>query len=278
VNMYIGGAEHSVLHLLYSRFITMALHDLGHIGFEEPFQCFRAHGLLTKDGAKISKSWGNVVNPDEYIDHYGADTFRIYLMFMGPLDRGGDFTDQGIGGIKRFLNRVWQVVQTHADTLSQDMPDIENRRVLHKTIQKVTDDIRRLKYNTAIAALMEYLNAISSRPQGHLFEEEISVFLRLLSPFAPHIAEELWRCIGGEFSIHQQAWPKADQDLLIDEMVQIAVQICGRTRATIELATDADQDAALKTALQNQVVQRHVEEKQIRRVIYVPNRIVNIVV
>ncbi len=278
VNMYIGGPEHAVLHLLYSRFITMALHDLGYIDFEEPFTCFRAHGLMTKDGNKISKSHGNVINPDEYIEQYGADTLRMFLMFLGPLDHGGDFTDQGIGGIKRFLNRAWQVVHTHADHLSQETPDSENRRTLHKTIQKVTDDIQRLKYNTAIATLMEYLTAISSRPPGHLSKEEVSVFLRLLAPFAPHITEELWAQMSGEFSIHQQRWPLADQELLIDDMVQIAVQICGRTRATILLVTDADQEAALTAALDHPAVQRYVGEKPIMRIIHVPNRILNIIV
>lgn len=277
VNMYIGGPEHSVLHLLYSRFISMALHDLGFLDFEEPFTCFRAHGLITKDGAKISKSHGNVINPDEYINQYGADTFRLFLMFLGPLDHGGDFTDQGIGGIKRFLSRVWSLVNTHAESFCQTAPEIAYRRALHKTIQKVTDDIKRLKYNTAIAALMEYLNDLSARPSGHIYAEDINTFLRLLAPFAPHIAEELWQRIGEPYSIHQQAWPRSDPELLIEEYVKVAVQINGRLRATVELPVDAGQEHAVETALQHSAVQRYVEKTQITRVIYVPNRVINLV-
>lgn len=276
VDMYIGGPEHAVLHLLYSRFITMALHDRGYLEFEEPFTHFRAHGHLTKDGAKMSKSHGNVINPDEYIDKYGADTLRMYLMFLGPLDHGGDFSDQGIGGIKRFLNRVWNVVNTHVDILCQDHPELEYQRYLHKTIQKVTDDIKRLKYNTAIAALMEYVNLIQHRPREALYEEEIDNFLRLLAPFVPHIAEELWQRIGGEYSIHQQSWPQADPKLLIEEQVEVAVQINGRMRTTIELPLNAEQEEALSVAMQESVVQRYVGASEIERVIYVPNRIMNI--
>jgi leucyl-tRNA synthetase len=169
VDMYIGGAEHSVLHLLYSRFITTVLHDLGHLPFEEPFVRFRAHGLLTKDGAKMSKSKGNVVNPDQYIEEYGADTLRTYLMFLGPYDRGGDFSDRGIAGIRRFLNRVWQWALHHRDFLQSDSIDLESQRRLHQTIHKVSEDIQSLKSEEEAIAIARQTDAI----QRYLNAQEI---------------------------------------------------------------------------------------------------------
>ena len=152
VDMYIGGAEHSVLHLMYARFIAMAMHDLGHLEFEEPFKRFRANGMITAEGAKISKSKGNVINPDEYIARYGADVFRTYLVFMGPYELGGDFSDRGIGGVVRFLERVWRLVERQAGNARDGQPGGEARYTLHNTIKRVTDDIAVLKYNTCIAA------------------------------------------------------------------------------------------------------------------------------
>lgn len=276
VNMYIGGAEHSVLHLLYSRFITMVLHDLGHISFEEPFQCFRAHGLLTKDGAKMSKSKGNVVNPDEYIKEYGADTLRIYLMFLGPYHQGGDFSDRGIAGMRRFLNRVWQLVNKHQDCLQSSLPDEESQRRLHQTIAKVSEHIRALKYNTAIAALMEYLNGLQSKPS--LSELELKSYLLMLAPFAPHITEELWHQLGESYSIHQQIFPNANPEFLTQEQVTIAVQVNGRTRTTITLSPDASPEEAIVVAREAEVIQRYLENQEIRRVVYVPGRILNLVI
>jgi leucyl-tRNA synthetase len=190
VDMYVGGAEHAVLHLLYSRFISIALHDLGYLDFEEPFARFRAHGLLFKDGSKMSKSRGNVINPDAYFERLGADTLRTYLVFLGPYDRGGDFSDAGIGGIRRFLGRVWDLVQRHAGQVSDEAPPDAARRALHQVIRRVTRDLEDLHYNTAIAALMTYVNTLQDREVMH--EEEVSALLRMLAPFAPHLAEELW--------------------------------------------------------------------------------------
>ncbi|RCJ20961.1 leucine--tRNA ligase [Nostoc sp. ATCC 43529] len=275
VNMYIGGAEHSVLHLLYSRFITMVLHDLGYIEFEEPFECFRAHGLLTKDGAKMSKSKGNVVNPDEYIEEYGADTLRTYLMFLGPYHQGGDFSDRGIVGMRRFLNRVWQLVSKHRHCLESSSPDLDSRRRLHQTINKVSEDIQALKYNTAIAALMEYLNALQLKPS--LCEVELKSYLLMLAPFAPHLTEELWHQIGESSSIHQQTFPQANPEFLTQEQVTITVQINGRKRATILLSPSASQQEAIAIAKQTQSVQRYLENQEISRVVYVPGRILNLV-
>ncbi|GAB4368137.1 MAG: hypothetical protein Kow00121_07010 [Elainellaceae cyanobacterium] len=285
VNMYIGGAEHSVLHLLYTRFITMALHDLGYVPFEEPFQRFYAHGLLTKDGAKMSKSKGNVVNPEQYIEAYGADTLRTYLMFIGPYHQGGDFSDRGIAGIRRFLNRVWELVIKHRDCLS-GAPDQESQRRLHQTIDRVFQDIGALKYNTAIAALMEYLNVLQSKVlqskvlqlKSNLTEVEVKSYLLMLAPFAPHITEELWHQLGETDSIHRQRFPQPDPQFLTEIQVTIAVQINGRTRTTIMLSPDALQQEAIAIARQTRTIQRFLEGQSIRRVVYVPGRVLNLIV
>ncbi len=276
VDMYIGGAEHSVLHLLYSRFITMVLHDLGYILFEEPFHCFRAHGLLAKDGAKMSKSKGNVVNPDQYIKEYGADTLRTYLMFLGPYDQGGDFSDRGIAGIRRFLNRVWQLVMRHQDSIRANELDGESQRELHPTIHKVREDIQALKYNTAIATLMSYLNTLEAKE--HLAQAEIKSYVLMLAPFAPHITEELWHRMGESYSIHQQSFPQANPEFLTQAQVTIAVQINGRTRTTLQLAPDATQEEAIGLVMQSESLQRYINQQEVRRVVYVPGRIINLVI
>ncbi len=275
VDMYIGGAEHAVLHLLYSRFITMALHDLGHLPFEEPFTRFRAHGLLVKDGAKMSKSRGNVVNPDAYIDRLGADTLRMYLVFVGPYEQGGQFSDRGIGGVRRFLGRVWDLVLRHAGRLAAGPAPLEARQRLHRTIQRVADDLGALRYNTAIAALMEYLNSLQDWQVLH--DEEISGLLLLLAPFAPHIAEELWARLDKPYSIHQQAFPVASAELVEVVTAPVAVQINGRTRAVLHLASGATESDALQAAQQVAAVRQHLEQAALRRVIYVPGRVINLV-
>jgi leucyl-tRNA synthetase len=270
VEMYVGGAEHAVLHLLYSRFMTMALHDLGHLPFEEPVIRFRANGMLSKDGAKMSKNRGNVVSPDGYFDRLGADTLRTYLVFMGPLERGGEFSDDGIGGVRRFLGRVWDLVVRNVGSVSGDPPPIEARRTLHRTIRQVTDDLADLRYNTAVAALMAYLNTLQTRESVH--DEELDALLRLLAPFAPHIAEELWSRLGKPYSIHQQPFPVASEALIAVEQVRVAVQLNGRTRGVINLAPDAPQEQAVEAARQ---ALPHAPAA--RRVVYVPGRIINLV-
>ncbi len=276
VDMYIGGAEHAVLHLMYTRFITLALHDLGYIPFEEPFRRFRAHGLLTQDGAKMSKSKGNVVNPDQYIEKYGADTLRTYLMFLGPYDQGGDFSDQGIAGIRRFLNRVWQLVMNHQNSGQSAELDIKSQRQLHQTIHKVRADIQALKFNTAIAALMSWLNALEAK--AHPTREEIKSFLLMAAPFAPYITEELWRRIGEPYSIHHQPFPQADPEWVKPAQETIAVQINGRTRTTLELAPDASQTEVMGLAMQSPAVQRYLSDREVRRVVYVPGQVINLVI
>ena len=275
VDMYIGGPEHSVLHLLYSRFLTMALYDLGHLTFDEPYNRFRAHGLITKDGAKMSKSHGNVVNPDEYIERVGADTLRMYLMFLGPFKQGGDFTDDGMGGISRFLKRIWNLAISSNGLYKPGIPEIESLKKLHRTIHRVTEDIKVLKYNTAISALMEYSNWLKNKEE--IFEAEIINLLLLLAPFAPYMTEELWDRIGGEYSIHHQAWPDSDPDLLIIERVTIGVQVNGRVRDTIEIDIDASKEEALTVALHSEIINRFINDDRVERVVYIPAKILNIV-
>jgi leucyl-tRNA synthetase len=274
VHSYIGGNEHAVLHLLYSRFVTMVLRDAGYIHFEEPFTRFRAHGMIVRDGAKMSKSRGNVVIPDEYVDRWGADTFRTYLMFLGPYEEGGDFRDQSIAGVRRFLDRVWSSM---LDALSghAQSPDPAVVRKLHQTIRKVGDDLPRLAYNTAIAAMMEYLNVVR-RAERHVHISEIQPLVQLLSPFAPHAAEEMWERLGNRGSIFDAGWPAFDADLAAEELITMAVQVNGKTRGTIAVSPDIAQDGALSTALADPAIARFVTG-QPAKVIFVRGRLLNLV-
>jgi leucyl-tRNA synthetase len=272
VNSYIGGNEHAVLHLLYSRFLTMVLHDAGHIGFDEPFTKFRAHGLIIRDGAKMSKSKGNVVNPDDYIDGWGADTFRTYLMFLGPFEEGGDFRDAGISGVKSFLGRLWISVR---DAHATGEPDREVMRKLHQTIRKVGEDIPRLSYNTSIAAMMEYMNVVR-RGERVAHRAEIEPVVKLVAPFAPHIAEELWEMMGNNTSVFDSAWPAYDASLASQETVTIAVQVGGKTRGTVAVAPEAGQAAVLAAAMADAAIAKFITGTP-KKVIFVPKRLLNVV-
>ncbi|MEK6571174.1 MAG: leucine--tRNA ligase, partial [Bacteroidota bacterium] len=224
VDMYIGGNEHAVLHLMYTRFLCMALHDMGHLHFDEPFKRFRAHGLIIKDGAKMSKSKGNIVIPDEYVERYGSDTFRMYLMFLGPYQEGGDFRDSGIIGLFRFLERVYSLV----DEPLYDGPSTDGELLteMHETIKQVTEDIESLKYNTAIARLMEYLNAMKKgTARQKVFVETLAL---LLAPFAPHLAEELWEKLGYRESVFNARWPGYDEERIEKDVVTIVLQVNGK--------------------------------------------------
>ena len=275
VDSYIGGAEHAVLHLLYTRFICMALHDLGYLDFEEPFKRFHAHGILLKDGKKISKSRGNVVNPDDYITAYGADAFRLHLLFMGPYDQGIDFHDRGLGGVTRFLDRTWTLVTHHASALRANPAEGEARRALHHAIKRVTDETEALKYNTGIAALMEYLNMLEAQAAPH--REEVEGFLRLLAPYAPYITEELWERIGNAYSIHQRPWPEYDPAALRTATMTIVVQVDGRVRDRIEAPADAPAAEVERLAQAAPNAVRAIAGRSVRQVIYVPGRLVNVV-
>jgi leucyl-tRNA synthetase len=277
VHSYIGGNEHAVLHLLYSRFVTMALHDMGHIGFEEPFARFRAHGLIVRDGAKMSKSRGNVIVPDPIIEEYGADTFRLYLMFIGPFEEGGDYRDQGIQGPFNFVKRIWETV-VPTDRLSEGSPDPAVERKLHQTIRKVTEQLADLQYNTAIAAMMEYLNVLRAGGRTPV-RAEVEPLVPLIAPFCPHVAEELWSRLGNPVSIFEGAnWPDFDPNKTVEETVTLAVQVNGKVRGTIRLPIGAAEAEALAAARADTNVSRYLGDSEPRRVIYVPDRLLNFVV
>ncbi|MDP9201931.1 MAG: leucine--tRNA ligase, partial [Gemmatimonadota bacterium] len=272
VNSYIGGNEHAVLHLLYSRFITMVLHDAGHLEFEEPFTRFRAHGHIIREGAKMSKTQGNIVNPDEYIEEWGADAFRSYLMFLGPYEHGGDFRDQSISGTRRFLDRLFASVQSMS---ADSEPDLSVMRKLHRTIRKVGEDIPRLSYNTAVAAMMEYMNVLR-RGERTPHRDEVLPLIPLVSPFAPHIAEELWEQTGGTGSVFDAAWPSFDAALATEDSIELVVQVNGKVRSKITVARDIPEEAAVMAALADPTVAKFVKGAP-KKIIFVPGRVLNIV-
>ncbi len=282
--LYTGGAEHSVLHLLYVRFVAMALADWGFVVSPEPFKKFRAHGLLIKEGAKMSKSKGNVVNPDEYIQKFGADTLRMYLMFLAPFEDGGDFRDRAILGILRFLERVWKLGEAvasggkKADGASASVKR-KGSRAVAIAVKKVSEDIERLHYNTAVSALMVCLRVLEERrEEGYVARGDFETFLKLLAPFAPHIAEELWRSALGEVaSVHHAAWPTYDPSLITEETITLVIQVNGKVRDAIAADAAITEARALELALQSKKVQNVLDGRTPVKVIYVDKKLVNIV-
>jgi leucyl-tRNA synthetase len=273
VNSYIGGNEHAVLHLLYSRFITMVLKDGGHIGFEEPFTKFRAHGMIVREGAKMSKSKGNVINPDQYMEEWGADAFRMYLMFLGPYEEGGDFRDQGISGVKRFLDRLWASVR---DAHTDGAPDASVIQQLHRTIKKVGEDSASLAYNTAIAAMMEYMNHVR-RGERAVHRDEVLPLVQLVAAYAPHLAEECWAVLGHTTSVFDAPWPSYDPAQLVDDEVDLVVQVNGKLRGKLRVSADITQEPAMAAAMADSSIQKFITG-DIQKVIFVPKRLLNIVV
>ena len=276
VDSYIGGNEHAVLHLLYSRFVTMVLHDMGHIDFEEPFTRFRAHGLIIRDGAKMSKSRGNVVIPDQYIEKWGADAFRTYLMFLGPFEEGGDFRDASISGVRRFLDRLWASVVTASESPPDAAAgDSRVTRKLHQTIRKISQDIPQLSYNTAVAAMMEYMNVLR-RGERTPSRDEVVPLVQLVSPFAPHVAEELWEKLGHEGSIFDAGWPQFDALLAFEDKVDLAVQVNGKMRGKLHVPRDITQDEAFAVAMKEESIAKFVSGAP-RKIVFVPERLLSIV-
>lgn len=273
VDSYIGGNEHAVLHLLYSRFVTMVMKDAGHIDFEEPFTRFRAHGMIIREGAKMSKSKGNVINPDVYMEEWGADAFRMYLMFLGPYEEGGDFRDQGISGVRRFLDRLWASVR---DARTDVATDVHVTRQLHRTIKKVGEDSANLSYNTAIAAMMECLNHVRSGDRA-VHRDEVLPLVQLVAAYAPHFAEECWEQLGHTGSVFDAGWPTFDPALLVDDEVELVVQVNGKVRGKLRVAVDVTQEDAMAAAMADAGVARFVVG-EIKKVIFVPKRLLNIVV
>jgi leucyl-tRNA synthetase len=276
VNAYIGGAEHAVLHLMYARFVAMVLKDLGYLNFEEPFPFLFGHGLIIKDGTKMSKSKGNIVNPDDYINKFGADVLRMYLMFLGPFNQGGDFRDTGMEGMERFINRLWKLFINSKNT-AVEVKDAEVK--LHQTIKGVTEDVEHFKYNTAIAKLMELVNIyIEDRVSNIRYLKPLCL---MLAPFAPHLAEEVWvEVFKQPFSVHQQPWPKYDSKYLKEDQITIIVQVNGKVRVTLNLKS---QISNLKSevedlAKKDEKVAKWLKGKPIKKVVFVPGRLINFVV
>ena len=274
VRRYTGGIEHAILHLLYARFVCKALRDLGHLWFDEPFLHLRNQGTIVFQSRKMSKSRGNVVAPDEYVGRHGADTLRLFMMFMGPWTEGNDWDASGIEGTRRFLNRVWTIGLT--DRAEQGAPDAELDRVVQKTIQKVTEDLEAYHFNTAIAAMMELATA-TLHAEGPSRDAAADTLVLLLAPFAPHITEELWQRRGGTGSVHQQRWPAFDPAVARASMVTVVVQVDGKVRDRIELPAGTTEETLKATALGSPKVVQAISGKPVDRVIVVPDRLISIV-
>ncbi len=277
VDSYMGGKEHIVMHHLYSRFVTKALHDLGHLSFKEPFQRLRLHGMVTKDGAKMSKSRGNVVNPDEYMNKYGTDAFRAYLLFMGPYEDDNEFNVNAVQGVARFLGRVYGLVDSRTEYGHGQGVEMQT---LHRTIERVSRGLEDLRYHTAIAALMELSNWIGSVRQ-EMTAEQLQTSLEhltlLLAPIAPYTAEELWSRLGREYSVHTQTWPSFDPTALVESTVTLVVQVNSKLRERLELPSGVSQEAATERAMQSERVTAALAGKTIRKTVWVPDKLLNLV-
>ncbi|MDP6397344.1 MAG: leucine--tRNA ligase [Candidatus Marinimicrobia bacterium] len=281
VDLYIGGQEHAVLHLLYARFWHHVLYDLGHVSTKEPFKKLVNQGMiLGEDGAKMSKSRGNVINPDVIIDKYGADSLRLFYMFLGPLEKAKPWSTSGIQGSNRFIRRVWSMLTDENGDLSKKISDIEAdndlTRLIHQTIKKVTDDIEALRFNTAISQLMILVNEIKERDKYPKTAVELLVLL--MSPFTPHVCEELWEKLGYDDTLINCNWPEYSEKLAKEELITIAVQINGKRRAEIEVAPGIDEESALALALEHENVKKYVDENEIKKTVLVKDRLLSIVV
>jgi leucyl-tRNA synthetase len=290
VDQYIGGIEHAVLHLLYARFFTKVLRDLGFLALDEPFHRLLTQGMVIKDGAKMSKSKGNVVDPDYLVRRYGADTARLFCLFASPPERDLEWSDQGVEGMSRFLGRLWRLVHGvvpclaapgSAPSLDTDV-DRELHRLTHHTIRRVTDDVvERLHFNTAIAAVMELVSAAAAAAEtAHpaTLRETIDAILLLLAPFVPHIASELWEASGHADDLAAAAWPSADPAALARATVELPVQINGRVRARVTLPVDASSDDVLEAALADPRVQAQLGGRSVRKHVFVPGRMLSLVI
>ena len=284
-DLYVGGVEHAVLHLMYARFWIKVMHDAGLIDFNEPFPRLVNQGILQgPDGFRMSKSRGNVITPDEMVNKYGGDALRIYEMFMAPFDQEVMWSEDGINGSERFLKRVWRLfAETYAQSAKAQDEDPDLVRMTHKLIQETTERIQEMRFNTMVSSFMEFINALSERKQNnqwhtHSYHQALDILLLLLAPAAPHIAEELWHVTGHTGSIHLQAWPTWDPALAQDEVFSVAVQVNGKTRQVIEVSAQAAPADVEAQAKAEPAVLRAVDGKTIARIIHIPGKVVNIVV
>ncbi len=290
VDQYTGGVEHAILHLMYSRFFTKVLHDAGLVPTVEPFTRLFTQGMIYKDGAKMSKSKGNVIPVDDMVNSHGADTARVFILFVSPPEMDAEWSDQGVEGAHRFLGRVWRLIddQVRVDGLAG--PNVESLgeedrgllRMVHKTIRRVSDDIERFHLNTGVSAIMELTNFMTSYAEARgvtpVFNEAAKNLLLLLAPFAPHIAEELWHAAGGQGSVHKQSWPAYSESLAAEEQVTIVLQVNGKLKDRLTVPVDISEEEAKKLALENERVKGSLVGRQVKRVIYVPQRLVNVVI
>jgi leucyl-tRNA synthetase len=287
VDLYTGGAEHAVMHLFYARFFTKAIRDMGLVDFGEPFTRLFNQGIIIAGKRKMSKSRGNVVNPDDYVAELGADAVRAYLMFIAPWEQGGEWDDSGISGISRWLNRLWGLVlggyEWKESAGGQVRAERELERLSHQTVRKVTQDLERLRLNTMIAALMEFTNYLTKvKEEGAVsataWELAVDNLMLLLAPTAPHLTEELWQRTGHQYSIHNQEWPSWNEELAREEEITLVVQVNGKLRDRITVSASVTEDEAKKLALESERVRPHIEGKEVAQVVYVPGRLVNLVV
>ncbi len=292
VDQYTGGIEHAILHLLYARFFQRVMRDQGLTDVSEPFANLLTQGMVLKDGAKMSKNKGNTVDPQELIAKYGADTVRLFMMFAAPPEQALEWSDEGVQGSFRFLKRFWNSVQEHVDKgpaqeldpSRLDTPQKDLRRKTHQSIAKISDDLgRRYTFNTAVAASMELLNAVNrfddtSAAGRAVVHEALEAVVLMLSPIVPHICHTLWAALGHETPLVDESWPQVDEQALEKDMIEVVVQVNGKLRARIAVAADADNDTVSEQALADPNVQRFVADKEVRKTIVVPGRLVNIVV
>ena len=292
VDKYVGGPEHACMHLLYARFITKALRDMGYLNFDEPFTSLTHQGLiLGPDGLKMSKSKGNTISPDDYIKEYGADVFRMYLMFGFAYTEGGAWSDDGIKSVNRFVERIERIIDTAREAISKgennkttmDKAEKDLNYWRHNTIKSVTDDTDKLQFNTAIARMMEFINALSKYTQEKemnldFLKDVVSDYLRLLAPFAPHFSEEQWNLLGNSYSIFNEAWPKFDPKALVKDEVEIAIQVNGKIKNKIMVSSDLDEEGIKAAALADEKIIASTEGKTVVKVIVIKGRLVNIVV
>lgn len=279
VDVYIGGAEHAVLHLLYARFWHKFLYDIGVVPTKEPFmKLFNQGMILGENNEKMSKSKGNVVNPDDIVESHGADTLRLYEMFMGPLDASIAWSETGLDGARRFLDRVWRLFTNEDGSISDKVTEQTGgalERSYHETVMKVTDHYEGLRFNTGISQLMVFIN--DAYKADTLPKEYAEGFVKLLSPIAPHLAEELWNKLGHKGSISYEAWPQYDESKLVDDEVEIVVQLNGKVKAKLTVPADATKEQLEELAKNDARVKEQLEGKTIRKVIAVPGKLVNIV-
>ena len=280
VDLYVGGAEHAVLHLLYARFWHHVLFDLGYVSTKEPFQkLFNQGMILGEDGSKMSKSRGNVINPDDVVNNFGADSMRLYEMFMGPLDKSKPWHTKGLKGCFRFINKLWDKVCSCDglnDCIDADKANSETIKLLHQTIRKVGDDVENMRFNTAISQMMIFTNHLIKLKTINI--DVLKTFVQLLGPFIPHVAEEIWQRLGQDQSITYEPWPNFDENIAKEDLINIAIQVNGKLRANIEVVLNADKEAILMKARDIEKIKLYLSRGNVIKEIYVPGRLVNFVV